>query len=276
MVTAFNMKQSYNIVLLFLLLSGSFVMAQDKVVLKDGRKLKCKIVSINPSTITYKDSATAENMITIPKNDVLMAEFRSGSVYVFGNSNATTPITSPSNNLSKNKKEMMREKERTFSDNIIGVQIPDIFFGRLTLSYERLFLDKTMGITIPISLTYDPRILYKGFSTDTSNGASVVRRNVSYVTGLDLNYYFETRSHTKFFVGPRFRYGTDVFISNVTAYSVQFQNGFLFCSSNGKMASTFAIGFGFARILAIPGGGGINPNQSYPWASFTFRLGFRA
>jgi len=269
------MRLTSKILFFVFLLVGAISLAQDKVVFKDGRKYNCKIVAINPTTITYKDSASAEKMITIAKNDVLMAEFKSGSVYVFGNNEPSSVL--PSNNTKpKSKRELNRETEQSFSNNIIGVQIPDIFFGRLTLTYERLFLDKTMGIVIPISLTYDPRILYRGLSTDTANGASVVRRNLSYVTGLDLNYYFETRSHSKFFVGPRFRYGTDVFVSNVTAYSVQFQNGFLICSSNGKLASTFALGFGFARVLASPLGNAFDPKQSYPWASFTFRLGFRA
>lgn len=254
----------------------SISFAQDKVVLKDGRKLSCKIIAINPSTITYKDSSTAVNMITIPKNDVLMAEYSSGSVYVFGNNTPTSSLSASGGNKPRDKKTEIREKEKTFSDNIIGFQPLDILFGRLTLSYERLFFDKQIGISVPISLSYDRRALYSGISSDTSKKASAVRKNLSYITGFDLNYYFESRSHTKFFVGPRFRYGTDVTIENITAYSVQFQNGFLFCSSNGKLASTFAIGFGFARILASPVGNAINPKQSYPWASFTFRLGFRA
>ncbi|MGZ4038127.1 MAG: hypothetical protein ACXVPQ_09895, partial [Bacteroidia bacterium] len=100
-----------------------------------------------------------------------------------------------------------------------------------------------------------------------------IRRGVSFITGCDVNFYFETRGHTKFFVGPRFRYGTDITL-NVTAYSVQYQSGFFFPSSSGRMANTLALGFGFARILSS-GAGNINPNQSYPWMSFTYRLGFR-
>jgi hypothetical protein len=59
---------------------------------------------------------------------------------------------------------------------------------------------------------------------------------------MDLNYYYESKSHSKFFFGPRFRYGTDVNLANITAYTIQFQNGFLFCDSKGKMATTFAVG----------------------------------
>lgn len=257
---------------LLLLVAAINLSAQDKVVFKDGRKLNCKIISINPTTVTYRDSISGDKLLTVPKADVLMAEYKSGSVYIFGNT------TTPSNNnvnIAKpsDRKTQMREKEKTFGDNIIGIQIPDILMGRFTLTYERLFLDKQIGVTVPISLAYDRRILFQGLSTDTSKANSQINRNLSYVTGLDINYYFETRSYSKFFVGPRFRYGTDVTLGNFTGYSVQFQQGFLLCSSNGRMASTFAIGFGFVRVLSVPG---VNPGQSYPWGSFTFRLGFRA
>lgn len=261
-----------------LLCISTFIKAQDKVVFKDGKKLNCKIISINPSTITYKDSASASQMVTVSKNDVLMAEFSSGNVYIFGTTTNTNAASPSSSNKTLDRKAQIREKEKEFKDNIIGIQIPDVLFGRLTLTYERLFFDKQIGVTVPVSLSYDRRVMFMGLSTDTSNNASAskVRKDVNFITGLDLNYYFESKSHTKFFIGPRFRYGTDVTMENITAYSVQMQNGILIGSRNGKMASTLAIGFGFVRIVASPFGGGINPKQSYPWGSFTFRLGFRA
>ncbi|MBN8691608.1 MAG: hypothetical protein J0L69_00355 [Bacteroidetes bacterium] len=271
------MKTLYYILILFCV--GTFVKGQDKVVFKNGKKLNCKIVSINPSTVTYKDSTSAGNMITVSKNEILMAEFSSGNVYIFGTT-TNTSVAAPSSSSNKplDRKAQIREKEKEFKDNIIGIQIPDVVFGRLTLTYERLFFDKQIGITLPVSMSYDRRVMFLGFSSDTSanTSASTVRRNVNFITGLDLNYYFESKSHTKFFIGPRFRYGTDVTMENITAYSVQMQNGILIASRNGKMASTLALGFGFVRIVASPFGGGINPKQSYPWGSFTFRLGFRA
>ena len=174
------------------------------------------------------------------------------------------------------RKAAIREKEKKFKDNIIGWQPIDIVWGRLTFTYEHLFMEKRMGIAIPFSLTYDPRVLIPNSSNDTIvNTREKVRHNVGFITGLDLNYYYETRSHTKFFFGPRFRYGTDVNLSNITAYTVQFQNGFLLCDAKGKMATTFALGFGFARIISTPFSSRFNPKQSYPWMSFTLRLGFR-
>ena len=262
---------------IFFLISFCFLLssvnAQDKLVFKNGKKTNCKIVAINPHSVTYKDSATAENMITVPKAEVLMAEYSSGSVYIFGSDEAPkTPTVSPYS-TTNDRKKAWHEKEAKFSNNIIGLQPINLLFGRLTLSYERLMFDKQVGLVIPFSLTYDPKALL--FSNpDTANGIRI-SYNIGFITGADINYYFETRGHTKFFVGPRFRYGTDVAISNINAYSFQFQNGFFFPGSNGKTANTLSIGFGFVRINSIPGGNFLNPKQSYPWMSLTYRLGFR-
>lgn len=255
-----------------MMLVSSITMAQDKVVFKNGRKLSCKIMAINPSTITYKDSANAEKMITVPKTDVLMAEFsNSGSVYIFGNDN-----TSPSATITKSKDRYAdaREHEKEMGDNIIGFQIPDLLFGRFTLTYERLFFEKQIGVAIPVSLSFDRNALFQSTTNDTTAGGKKVNKNLGWVTGVDLNYYFHSKGYSKFFVGPRFRYGTDASLGNVTAYTIQFQNGMLLSNSK-HFASTLAIGFGFVRILAAPGGGAFSPNQSYPWGSFTFRLAFR-
>lgn len=256
----------------------SNMLAQDKLVLKNGNKVHCKIVSLNIHTISYKDSVNGENIITIPKNEVLMAEYsKSGSVYIFGDEESAK--TQTVTNLGMTYAERMqkiREKEKALPNNIIGIQFPDLLMGKLTLTYERLFLDKQLGIVIPFSLTYDMKaIVYPGVKDTTANGLKI-RRNVGFMTGIDINYYFETRSpRTKFFVGPRFRYGTDVFMFNITGYTVQFQNGFLFSGASGKTTGTLALGFGFVKILSSPAGGGLSKNQGFPWMSITYRLGFR-
>ena len=268
-------------IFVFLLLAAMMnLYGQDKLVLKSGKKINCKILSVNLSTIDYKDTTISQNAFTIQKTEVLLAELKNGEVFIFGKE--TTPTGTSSKQLSKadrnsERKAAVREKEKNFKNNIIGFQPIDIIWGRLTFTGERLFMEKRMGITIPFSLTYDPRILTMGGNADTivNNTRDEVRRNTGIITGLDLNYYYDTRGYSKFFFGPRFRYGTDVSLYNVTGYSIQFQNGFLLCSANGKFASTFALGFGFARIIASPLGNAFNTKQGYPWASFTFRLGFR-
>ena len=269
------MKKKIHILFFLALLVCVNAFAQDRLIMKDGRKINCKVLSVNLTTIDYKDSLS--NVTTVEKTDALMAELKNGEKYIFGNESAGTayvPKTKYDKELAK--KAAIREKETGFKNNIYGFQPLDIVWGRLTFTYEHLFLDKKMGVAIPFSLTYDPRVLIPGSSNDTIvNTREKVRHNVGFITGLDLNYYYETKSHSKFFFGPRFRYGTDVNLANISAYTVQFQQGFLLCDSRGKMANTFAIGFGFARIISTPFSSGFNPKQSYPWASFTLRLGIR-
>lgn len=252
--------------------------AQDKLILKEGKKINCKILSINLSTIDYKDTTISTNVFTIDKTEILMAELKSGEVYVFGNESGSKTFSQVKTKADKDndRRAAIREKERGFKDNIIGFQPIDIVWGRLTFTYERLFMDKRMGVAIPFSLSYDPRVLIPGSSNDTIvNTREKVRHNTGFITGIDLNYYQESKSHTKFFFGPRFRYGQDVNLANITAYTIQFQQGFLLCDSKGKMATTFALGFGFARIISTPFSSGYNEKQSYPWMSFTLRLGIR-
>ncbi len=264
-------KKIFFILIAYFLTNGLF--AQDKLVFKNGTKTTCKIVSINPHTLTYQDSANGEKLITIAKTELLIAEYHhSGDVFIFGNEEAPKINTNVNSN-STDYKEKIREKERALPNNIIGVQLPDFAFGRVTLTYERLILDKQLGLLVPFSLTYDPRVL---LLINTQSSGVAPSSNVGFISGLDINYYFEMRSpRTKFFVGPRFRYGTDIFMFNSTAYTVQFQNGFFFSGSGGKTTGTLALGFGFVRIVSSPYGGGIDPAQSIPWFSFTYRLGFR-
>lgn len=271
------MKNKFYIFVFLLLGAIQFSQAQDKLFLKDGKKINCKILSLNVTTIDYKDSISP-TLLTIEKTDVLMAEFKTGEVYIFENEPIVKTVTPPKSRVERDndRKAVIREKEKNFKDNIYGFQPLDIVWGRLTFAYERLFMEKRMGIAIPFSLTFDPRVLIPNSSNDTIvNTRQQKRQNAGFITGLDLNYYYESKSHTKFFFGPRFRYGQDVNLANITAYTIQFQQGFLLCDSKGKMATTFAIGFGFARIISTPFSSGFNEKQSYPWASFTLRLGIR-
>jgi hypothetical protein len=270
--------RSGSYILLFLLFAFCFSKAQDKLFLKNGQKKTCRIIAFNVATVDFKDTARNAELQSIGRSDILMAE-KDGEVIIFGTElSPNISAAERKNTRIENKKAAIREKEQTFKNGIIGWQPLDLLWGRLTLTYERLLLDKKIGVMVPFILSFDPRVLVpEGNSNDTVvNTSTPVRRNTAIITGLDLNYYYETRSHSKFFFGPRFRYGTDVNLANITGYTIQFQNGFLLCDARGKMATTFALGFGFARITSTPFSSPFNPRQSFPWMSFTLRLGFRA
>ena len=84
-----------------------------------------------------------------------------------------------------------RQQESSMSNHIIGFYIHQLLWGRFTISYERLFADKTIGIKIPMSLTYDP------YTRSQSNSPSGNTKNLDedqkkgFIIGLDINSYHD-------------------------------------------------------------------------------------
>lgn len=161
------MKLKLHICFFVLLFASWKSSAQDKVFLRDGKVIPCKIVAISEKTISYKD--TAATLVTLSKNEVLLAEYQSGTIYMFSKekpaefkvennstnfSNMPEMIETRDQRIARKMKEW-KEKEALLPNGILGFYIPELAFGRLTVSYERLFANKSMGIKIPFSLTYD-------------------------------------------------------------------------------------------------------------------------
>lgn len=259
-----NFKKTY--LIFIFLIPITFVIAQDKIIYKNGTVSSCKLVSINKNTVTFNDSTSNSVPKTISKNELVLAEFANGAVYVFGEDKSTAEEIPQ-----QNKNDKAKSKEEINTPNIVGLQLFGLLGGRGSFSYERLFNDEQLGILIPVVLTFNPY-------PDNSGGAS---NSLNFISGLDVNYYFDTKwRNTKFLVGPRVRYGSDVFINNmagadITGLSLQAQNGFFITGPNKSVCHTLAFGFGFVRIINSGFGSGVDHKQSYPWMSLTYRFGIR-
>lgn len=307
------MKLKLHICFFVLLFASWNSNAQDKVFLRDGKVIPCKIVAISEKTISYKDTTANATLVTLSKNEVLLTEYQSGTIYMFSKeepsefkvlNNSANVATMPEINetreqrLARKMKEW-KEKEALLPNGILGFYIPDLVFGRLTVSYERLLANKSMGIKIPLSLTYDglgflaENSSNTGSSSTNTNSSSntnnnnnnnnnnsnnpPVKRNrgTGFITGIDVNYYHDLKPQLKYFFGPRIRYGTDMTLGGIEGLTFQIQNG-IFKSSGKKMTSTIGFGVGFFKLSAkYANRGTFDTKQVYPWASFTWRLGFR-
>lgn len=283
-----------NSIPVFLFIVFAFaVKAQDKLFLKNGSAVHCKILAISENTITYRDTIITAPQVTIPKAEVLLAEYKGGQVYIFGQAvNTYTAAPQTEETREQRKERRLKEwklKEQELSNNILGFYIPELLLGRFTVSYERLLAGKSLGVKVPFSLTYNPLIalnsLASSSSTTSSSGSSSGNNNnnqtydpprgTGFITGLDINYYHDLKPELKYFFGPRIRYGTDMMLGAIEGLTVQVQNG-IFKSSGKRMTSTVAIGFGFFKLSQkYANYPGYEPKQVYPWASFTWRLGFR-
>jgi hypothetical protein len=303
------MKLTSHICFFVLLFASWKSNAQDKVFLRDGKVISCKIVAISEKTISYRDTTVNATLVTLSKNEVLLTEYQSGTIYMFSKveqplefkieSNSTNFSNSPEVNETREQRKERRmkewkEKEALLPNGILGFYIPELVFGRLTVSYERLLANKSMGIKIPFSLTYDGLGFLAENSSNTSSSSTntntssnnnnnnnsnnpPVKRNVGtgFITGIDVNYYHDLKPELKYYFGPRIRYGTDMTLGGIEGLTFQIQNG-IFRSRGKKMTSTLGFGVGFFKLSAkYANRGTFDTKQVYPWASFTWRLGFR-
>lgn len=267
------------------LCSAGRLYAQDQLFFRKGTQVPCKIIAISEKTISYRDTLPGSPLITVPKADVILAEYKTGQVYIFSSETAIAPPGEIMETRAQRKERKLKEwklKEQELSDNILGFYIPELLFGRLTVSFERLLAGKSVGIKVPVSLTYDSfgalaqaSANSTSANTGTTVGPAVSRtKGVRFITGVDISYYYDLKPELKYYFGPRIRYGTDQVLGGIEGISFQLQNG-IFRSRGQKMTSTIGIGFGFVKVLDFGFATNRDPRQVYPWGSFTWRLGFR-
>ncbi len=298
------MKHRTYIFIFVLFVAALNAVAQDKLFFRNNTTVVCKIVSITDNMISYRDTVANAPVVTVAKTDVLIAEYKTGEVYIFGKEKKFEVVAAvlPDETREQRKERKMREwkdKEALLPNGILGFYIPELAFGRLTVSYERLLSNKSIGIKIPFSLTYDglgalaensannsssnsnnsSTSTGTNSSTSSSNNstkAAVSRnRGTGIITGIDISYYHDLKPQLKYYFGPRVRYGTDMTLGGIEGLTVQLQNGIM-KSSGKRFTSTLGFGIGFFKLSEkYSRYGGYEPNQVYPWGSFTWRLGFR-
>ncbi len=274
------MKKLVYIFFVLLCIKSNNALSQDKLFLRNGSSLTCKIVSINEHTISYSDTVENSPITTIAKTQIIVAEIK-GEVYIFGSDKQVNEQLISTNETWEQRKDRKmqdwKKREDTLSNNILGFYLPVILFGRLGVSYERLFANKTIGIKIPFILSYNP-IAYlasSNSSSSTTTTTSTPNKGLGFITGIDVNFYHDIKPQLKYYFGPRIRYGTDMFLGGIEGLTAQIQNG-IFRSSGKRFTNTFGIGFGFFKLSRKYSSlSGYTENQVYPSYSITWRLGFR-
>jgi hypothetical protein len=251
------MKNSYILLFLFSLALN----AQDKLIFKNGKIKKGFIVSIGQDVIFFKNNDTALNTKQIPKADLILLENYKGDVFIFSEAKKT--------------EELKKSELPVLKRNALGLQPLAIMLGRATIVYERFTKDNKVGFVFPLSLTFDP--IGSLYNSRIDTNANSVRRlsGVNFIGGMDVNFYIGRNERTKFFVGPRIRYGTDMFLRGIEAYSIQTQFGWKIGNPSKASIQHLSFGFGLVRILSSPAGALISPKQSYAWCSVNYRVGIK-
>jgi hypothetical protein len=251
------MKNIYILIFLFSLT----LKAQDKLIFKNGEIKKGFIVSIGQDIVFLKNYDTSLKIKQIPKADLILLENYKGDIFIFSET--------------KKNPETKNPETRLLKRNALGMQPFAIFVGRVTVVYERFTKDNKIGFVFPLSLTFDPVGSLYNSRIDTSRSSLKRLSGVNFIGGIDVNFYIGRNENTKFFLGPRIRYGTDMFLRGIEAYSVQTQFGWKFGRPDKAPIQHLSFGFGLVRILSSPGGTLVSPKQSYAWYSINYRVGIK-
>lgn len=287
------------ITIIIIVVSYKFSYAQDKLFLRNDSIIQCNVVSIFGSTINYK-LLNQKELQKIPKSQAILIEYKSGKICFFNSGIVAEDADSLPHietKAEKNTRELyeFKKKELTYPNNFVGFYPTQLLLGRFTLSYERLFANKSIGINIPLSITYNPgnalRYLATGStsvstnttSTNTTNNNNSNNRNnnepppsgIGFIGGFDINYYYDIEPETKYYFGPRIRYGTDILLGSIEGLTFQIQNGIMLTSGK-NFATNVGFGVGFFKLSAkyanFPG---YSSKQVYPWMSITWRTCYR-
>ena len=276
------MKTLVYIFFVLFCIKANTALSQDKLFLRNGTSLHCKIVSINEHTISYRDTLENSPITTIAKAQIIVAEIK-GEVYIFGSDKQVNEQSVSTNETWQQRQDRKmkdwKKQEDSLSNNILGFYLPVILFGRLGVSYERLFAGKSIGIKVPFILSYNPFAYLptnnSSSTSGTTNTTNPPNKGVGFITGIDVNFYHDLKPQMKYYFGPRIRYGTDMLFGGVEGLTAQIQNG-IFRSSGKHFTNTFGVGVGFFKFSKTSTStSSYNEKQVYPSVSLTWRLGFR-
>ena len=247
-----------HLVLIFLF-AGCICLGQDKLFLKNGTVKKGVVVSMGSDFVFFKTSDSSYTIRKLAKAEIIMVEKYDGKVYIFSKQ--------------EQLKDTNKLADKTIYHHSIGLQPFNVLLGRITGTYEYLNKAGTIGFLIPLSLTFDPSGVIYNVKTDSTIKSANHTKGFNFISGADVNFYIGKGDFEGFYIGPRIRYGTDMFLSNIEAYSVQTQFGWRMTDQEDRISQHFSVGFGFVRILSSPAGKRINSKQSYGWLSFNYRIG---
>lgn len=249
----------YFVLFCIIIVSAYKLQAQDKLFFTNGSTKTGMIVSNVKDFIYFKqtDSSATEK---ISKSDLILVEDYKGTRYIYGKSD--TEI----------QKELKPATQQESGKNMLTLQPLGALFGRISLQYERLTKDNKFGIVIPFALTFNPFGTIYPASTDSNYTEPT---GISFITGLDINYYVGRRENFQFFIGPRIRYGTDMMLGEIEGYSIQTQFGWKVGKPSARFVQHISFGFGFLRVISVAAAQTVDPKQSYAWGSINYRFGIR-
>ncbi len=244
--------------LLFFIVFSVPLHAQDTLYRFDGIKSVVKIIAIDTEKVKYHDmNDFAENIHVIAVTAVSKIVHADGRIAPLDRG-----VTAPKKDLLKVVREWPALPRNYFSLNAF-----DLFYGVLTVNFERTFLAGNARLKVPFSMGFNSLLGTYDFGLDRKYYYS---RNKNLSVGVELYYYPFRGVQDRFFFGPAVEVGRVQLFDGITDdklnfMSVLLQVGFTTRMSKRMQLST-SLGLGYSDSV-------FTENSNSPGGTFIVRFG---
>jgi hypothetical protein len=157
--------------------------SQDIIFRTDGTKEEVKVTLVGDREIQYKKYNNPDGpLYSVNKNEIVLITYENGDFDL---------ITAPKNEKVQAKIELTQN----FTKNILNYHAMDVFYGDITLSYERIIGSGIVGIQVPVGFGW-------AYSFDYYNANDEWVKNLFY-SGVGVNFYPGGQGKWRYFVGPK-------------------------------------------------------------------------
>jgi hypothetical protein len=239
----------------------ALLLAQDVIYRTDGGKIEAKVLEVGINEIKYRIFSNPDGPVyTVSKSKVVLITYQNGTHDVIGSMDA--------------KQRRKQERHDTLASNrnknLVALNLFDMGFSTITVSYERIFSKGYVGVRVPLSVGL--RSL-----TDPHHYDYRFMQGRVWSAGADVNFYPTGQGRVRYFCGPsvlvgQFRY-IPWYVLPVTRdhmhYAFTVNNGMLVQATENFNLS-FTAGLGVKKDDVIFHRTGIDPKLTG-----TFNMAYR-
>jgi len=198
------------LIFLTLFFSCNRVYGQDTIYTVNKKKIVATIVEINQRDVKYKKlNIPADRIYLIDKRDVIRIVYSNGIVDTISprllkmaeKSSMPLPVQKPD------------PRATDYFRNYTFLTVTDLFFGMISVGYERTFKSGKGSLLIPASFgmvamgLLPPSLENRSSATSFLPGGAYYFKNKIFSSGMELYYFPHKQGTIKHFIGPALEYG---------------------------------------------------------------------
>lgn len=203
MTNATTFRAGIILILCVFLAGGSF--AQDTIIKLTNTRLVVKVIEITPKEVKYKK-------IENPGGPLFVLDRKQVARIIYANGTTDTFSLKSAESIA----ELALKDPRVidFKKNHITLVVSDIFYGKLSVGYERILNSGRFSLKIPFSMGFRYLDMKDSVNQDggdywneTWSTAGYYGKYKIFSTGIECYYYTGGQGTLRYFIGPSIEYG---------------------------------------------------------------------